>query len=147
MMTLTNDERFQFCDQLTRRNVLKIGALGFGFGTLGLPDLLRAEAPANKKSPHKALINIFLGGGPPHQDMWDLKTNAPVEIRGEFSPISTKVPGIQIGEVFPRIANVMEKCVVVRSVIGSVGAHDAYQCMTGWSARDLSGSCRSFRRR
>ena len=138
MMTLTNDERFQFCDQLTRRNVLKIGALGFGFGTLGLPDLLRAEAPANKKSPHKALINIFLGGGPPHQDMWDLKTNAPVEIRGEFSPISTKVPGIQIGEVFPRIANVMEKCVVVRSVIGSVGAHDAYQCMTGWSARDLA---------
>ena len=50
---------------------------------------------------HKAVINVFLGGGPPHQDMWDIKTEAPAEIRGEFKPIATNVPGIQIGEVFP----------------------------------------------
>ena len=137
MITLFNDERFRFCDRVTRRNILQIGALGFGFGALGLTDLLRAEGPAEKPR-HKSLINISLGGGPPHQDMWDLKMSAPVEIRGEFSPIETKVPGIQIGEVFPRIASVMDKCVVVRSVVGSVGAHDAYQCMSGFSARDLA---------
>ncbi len=137
MITLSNDDRFQFCDRVTRRNVLQIGALGFGFGALGLPDLLRAE-PATQKPRHKALINIFLGGGPPHQDLWDLKRNAPVELRGEFSPIETKVPGIQICEVFPRMASVMDRCVVVRSVVGSVGAHDAYQCMTGFSSRDLA---------
>lgn len=137
MITLFNDERFRFCDRVTRRNVLQIGALGFGFGALGLTDLLRAESSA-KPPRHKSLINIFLGGGPPHQDMWDLKMSAPAEIRGEFSPIETKVPGIQIGEVFPRIASVMDRCVVVRSVVGSVGAHDAYQCMSGFSARDLA---------
>ena len=73
---------------------------------LTLADVLRAEAAAKKqddlpRTGHKAVINIFLGGGPPHQDMWDLKTDAPKEIRGEFKPIATNVPGIQIGETLP----------------------------------------------
>ena len=82
------------------------------------------------------MINIFLAGGPPHQDMWEIKTDAPKEIRGEFSPIATSVPGLQIGECFPRIASMMDKFAVVRSVVGCHGGHDGYQCMSGWSRRD-----------
>src|SRR5207245_8485245 len=71
-------------------------------------------------------------------DMWDVKTEAPAEIRGEFQPIATKVAGIQICEVFPRIAALMDKCVVIRSVVGATGGHDAVQCMSGWTPKDLS---------
>jgi hypothetical protein len=137
MLNIIQYSEFRLCDQIPRRNALRIGAAGFGFGAFGLADLLRAEAGSGKKR-YKTLIDIFLGGGPPHQDMWDLKMDAPAEIRGEFSPIETSVPGIQIGETFPKIAGLMQKCVLVRSVVGSVGAHDADQCMTGWSAGDLA---------
>src|SRR5262245_16701860 len=94
----------RMCDGVTRRSFLKIGAFTFGAQCLSLADIFRSEARASTQpSPlggegrvrgHKALINIFLGGGPPHQDMWDIKTEAPKDIRGEFSPIATKVPGI-----------------------------------------------------
>src|SRR6266404_5792170 len=128
----------RFCDGVSRRSFLKIGAFAFGAYHLSLADVLRAETAAGQSlSPHKAVINIFLGGGPPHQDMWDLKMEAPAEIRGEFKPINTRVPGIQICEVFPRIAGLMDRCAIIRSVVGSTGGHDAYQCMTGWSIRDM----------
>jgi hypothetical protein len=128
-----------FCDGVSRRSFLKIGGLGVGAGALTLADLFRLEARAgNTPSQHKAVINIFLGGGPPHQDMWDIKTEAPKEIRGEFKPIATKVTGIQIGEVFTRIAALMDKFAVIRSIVGATGGHDAVQCLTGWSPRDLS---------
>src|SRR5207248_3038453 len=87
---------------------------------------------------HKAVIHVFLGGGPPHQDMWEIKTEAPDGIRGEFKPIATKVPGIQIGECFPKIAARMDKCVVLRSVVGARGGHDAIQCNSGWAQNSLS---------
>src|SRR6478752_6559863 len=102
----------QFCDRVSRRSFLKIGALGLGAGSLSLADVLRAESSAPTPSRPKSVIHIFLGGGPPHQDMWEIKTDAPREIRGEFQPISTNVPGIQICEVFPRIAAMMDKCAV-----------------------------------
>ena len=86
---------------------------------------------------HKAVINIFLGGGPSHQDMWEIKTEAPKEIRGPFSPIDTNVPGIQIGECFPKIAQVMDKSVVLRAVVGCEGRHNSFQCMTGWRHAEL----------
>src|SRR6187431_289244 len=124
-----------FCDGVSRRSFLKIG--GFALGAMGgvtLPQILRADTG---KSSHKAVINIFLGGGPPHQDMWEIKTEAPKEIRGEFSPIDTSVPGIQIGEVFPQIARLMDKCAVLRSVVGATDRHDAFQCMTGWLSTEL----------
>jgi hypothetical protein len=128
-----------YCDGISRRSFLRIGALGLGAGALTLPDLFRAEARAETGgSQHKAVINIFLGGGPPHQDMWDIKTEAPAEIRGEFKPIATRVPGIQIGEVFPRIARLADKCVFIRSIVGATGGHDAVQCMSGWTMRDLA---------
>src|SRR5438046_7421931 len=132
--------RTRFCDGVSRRNFLRIGSFAFGATTLSLADIYRAEARMNERgslSQHKAIINIFLGGGPPHQDMWDIKTEAPKEIRGEFKPISTSVPGIQIGEVFPKIAGLMDKCVVIRSMVGASGGHDAFQCMHGWSMQDM----------
>jgi hypothetical protein len=137
MLTIFGKEN-RFCDGVSRRSFLKIGMLGLGATTLSLPEILRAEARAGVRSSHKAVINIFLGGGPPHQDMWDIKTEAPKEIRGEFKPIATRVPGLQIGEVFPRIAQMMDKFAVIRSVVGAKGGHDAYQCMTGWDMRSLS---------
>ncbi|MBI3466159.1 MAG: DUF1501 domain-containing protein, partial [Planctomycetes bacterium] len=104
----------RFCDGISRRAFLKIGGLGLGAGALSLADIFRAEALAGTGSSHKAVINIFLGGGPPHQDMWEIKTEAPAEIRGEFKPIATRVPGLQIGEVFPKIAALMDKFAVIR---------------------------------
>ena len=127
----------QFCDRVSRRSFLRIGALGMGAGALTLADVLRAEEQSASPARHKSVIHIFLGGGPPHQDMWDIKTEAPREIRGEFQPISTKVPGIQIGEVFPRIAGIMDKCAVIRSVVGAAHAHEPYQCHTGWTRDSL----------
>ena len=122
-----------YCDGVSRRSFLKIG--GFALGSMGgvpLCDLLQAQAASGTGSSHKAVINVFLAGGPPHQDMWEIKTEAPSEIRGEFKPISTRVPGIQIGECFPKIAAMMDKLVVIRSVVGCKGGHDGYQCVTGW---------------
>jgi hypothetical protein len=128
-----------YCDGVSRRSFLKIGGLGVGVGALSLTDLFRLEARAgNTSHSHKAVINIFLGGGPPHQDMWEIKTEAPKEIRGEFKPIATKVNGIQIGEVFTKIAAMMDKFAVIRSIVGATGGHDAVQCMTGWSPRDMA---------
>ncbi len=127
----------RYCDGVSRRSFLKIGALGLGAGAFNLADLFRAEARAGIKSSHKAIIHVFLGGGPPHQDMWEIKTDAPSEIRGEFKPIPTKVPGIQIGEVFQKIAARMDKFAVIRSVAGCVDRHDPVQCLTGWPFGNL----------
>lgn len=137
MLTIHAGQGTRYCDGVSRRGFLKIGALGVGAGALTLADILRAEAASGKRSSHKAVINIFLAGGPPHQDMWDLKMEAPREIRGEFRPIPTRVPGIEICEVFPRLAAVMDRCAIIRSIVGAAGGHDAWQCMTGWTRRDL----------
>ena len=103
-------------------------------GGASLPEILRAEADAGQppqKLKHKAVIMVFLAGGPPHQNMWDIKTDAPSEIRGEFSEIPTNVPGIRIGEEFPRIAKMADKFAFIRSMVGAEGPHDAMMCLTG----------------
>jgi hypothetical protein len=127
----------RFCDGITRRGFLKIGGLSFGAGGFTLADLLRAEAASGPSTSQKSVVNIFLAGGPPHQDMWEIKSDAPSEIRGEFRPIATNVSGIEICEVFPRLAGMMDKAAVIRSVVGCHGGHDAFQCMTGWGHNDL----------
>ena len=137
MLTIQGQSH-RFCDNLSRRGFLRIGALGMGAGALSLADLLRAEAQSQSPHRHKAVIHIFLGGGPPHQDMWEIKTEAPKEIRGEFKPIATNVPGIEICEVFPRIAAMMDRCAVIRSVVGAVDRHEPYQCHSGWTRDSLS---------
>ncbi len=126
-----------YCDTKSRRSFLQLGGLSFGATSFGLADLYRAEAAQGKSNSHKAVIQIFLGGGPPHQDMWEIKTDAPSEIRGEFRPIATNVPGIQICEVFPKLAGLMDKSAVIRSIVGCFGRHDAFQCMSGWQPEDL----------
>ena len=128
----------RYCDGIARRAFLRIGGLGVGAGALSLAGLNRLEAATGKSSRHKSIINIFLGGGPPHQDLFDLKTEAPAEIRGEFSPINTKIPGLQICEVLPKLAQVMDRCTIIRSVVGATDRHDAFQCMTGWTTKDLA---------
>jgi hypothetical protein len=127
----------RFCDGVSRRGFLNIGALSFGVGGFTLADLLRAEAASSNPQSHKSLINIFLAGGPPHQDLWEIKSDAPSEVRGEFQPIKTNVPGIEICEVFPKVARLMDKAAVIRSVVGCSGGHDAFQCLTGWHPNDL----------
>jgi hypothetical protein len=118
------------CDGVSRRGFLQIGALGFGGITL--PQLLRAEAATGVRNPHKAVINILLPGGPPHQDMFDLKPAAPVEIRGELQPIRTNVSGIEICELMPQVAKMMDKFVIIRSMSDSSPGHDLYKCVTGF---------------
>ncbi|MEX2174616.1 MAG: DUF1501 domain-containing protein [Pirellulaceae bacterium] len=131
MLSIVGRSR-SLCDGWTRRELLTIGALGLG--GLALPDLLRAEAAAGQGASRKAIIMIYLCGAPPHQDMFDLKMEAPAEVRGEFSPIGTAVPGIQICEHLPRLARIMDKLVPIRSVYGSPnGSHDSFICYTGRS--------------
>ncbi len=136
MLTLLGSSRKseRFCDGVSRRDFIRVG--GMVMGGLTLPQLLRAEAEAGASRSHKAIINVFLPGGPPHQDMWDIKVDAPKEIRGEFQPISTNVPGIEIGELFPKIAAMADKFTFIRSVVGARGGHDAYQCMMGHALND-----------
>ena len=119
----------RFCDGLSRRNFLRIGALGMG--GLALPDLLRAETASGLRSGNKAVIMIYLPGGPPHQDSFDLKPDAPAEIRGEFKAISTSVPGFQICEHLPRLAKVAHQYSVIRSISDAVDDHSDFMCQTG----------------
>ena len=94
----------------SRRSFLKVGALGLG--GLTLPGLLRARAAQAAGSARKSVILIWQAGGPSHIDMYDLKPNAPAEVRGEFKPIPTNVPGIMISEHLPRQAKIMDRLAV-----------------------------------
>jgi hypothetical protein len=125
----------RFCDGITRRNFIKIGAFGAG---LTLADLLRLRGMAattgsstRAVSSNKSAIMIQLGGGPSHLDMYDLKPEAPAEYRGEFKPIRTNVPGVQICEHFPLQARMWDKFAVIRSVIGGP-EHSDSQTHTGY---------------
>ena len=128
MLTI-NGQASRFCDGVSRRNFLRIGALGMG--GLALPQILQAEAQSGIRKSHKAVIMIYLPGGPPHQDTFDLKLDAPVEIRGEFKPIRTNVPGVQICEHLPRMAGIMDKLAVIRSMVDARDDHSDFHCLTG----------------
>lgn len=117
----------KFCDGHSRRTFLQIGAMG----SLTLPQLLQAEAASGVANSHKAVIMVYLCGGPPHQDMYDLKPDAPAEVRGEFSPIKTNVPGVEICELMPKMASMMDKFVPIRTMANCQGGHTGFQCFTG----------------
>jgi len=118
-----------FCDGVSRRNFLQIGAFGAG---LTLADLLRSKSAAASPAGQaagtrpKSAIMIYLPGGPSHMDMYDLKPDAPSEFRGEFKPINTNVAGVQICEHFPEQAKIFDKLAVVRSVIAADEHSDSY---------------------
>ncbi len=134
----------RLCDGITRRDALRIGALTLG--GLTLPQLLKAEQLSGVSNSKKAVIMVYMCGAPSHQDMYDLKMDAPSEIRGDFKPINTNVSGIEICEHLPKLASIMDKLVPLRSMYGSPdGAHDSFICYTGRkTANQPAGGWPSF---
>src|SRR5437660_9917652 len=111
-----------YCDGLSRRSFLQIGAVGMA--SLGLPELLRArEASSSRKD--TSVILIWLDGGPGHMDMYDMKPDAPAEYRGIWKPIKSKVPGMEVTELYPKQARVTDKFSIVRSLHHNTGDHFA----------------------
>src|SRR5262245_23536428 len=124
----------RFCDGTSRRGFLRIGAFG---AALTLADMLRLrasgkEVTSSKTATCKSAILIYLPGGPSHMDMYDLKPDAPKEFRGEFNPIKTNVPGVEICEHFPLQAKMWDKLACIRSIV-SVNEHSDTNVMTGYS--------------
>ena len=105
-----------------------------------LTHLLQSEAAAGIRSSQKSVIFIYLVGGPPHQDMFDLKPEAPKEIAGPWRPTATNVTGIQICEAFPKLATMMDKLIIVRSLVGNHNDHDAIQVFNGHHPRKATAS-------
>lgn len=132
MLTIWGRNKASLCDGVSRREFLRIG--GLGLGGLCLPDLLRLRARADTggRRSRKAVIMIYHYGGMPHLDMYDMKPDAPAEIRGEFKPIQTKVPGIQICELLPKHAEIMDKLAIIRNWEGH-GGHDSGELLSGSS--------------
>jgi hypothetical protein len=133
MLTMLGTPR-RCCDGITRRESLQAGALAV-LGGLGLPDVLRAEGnrrPDARPAKAKNVILLFLMGGAASQDMYDLKPNAPAQIRGEFKPAATCVPGIQICEHLPGLARWMHKIAIVRSVNHKAGCHNPLPAFSGY---------------
>ncbi len=133
MLTIPGAD-YRLCDGLNRRSFLQIG--GLALGGLSLPQLLQAENSGGSGGSHKSVIMIFLAGGPPHQDMVDLKPEAPAEYRGEFAPIHSNVPGIDVCEHLPLMAQRMDRLAVIRTLVGSEGQHAAFQCLHGHTVRN-----------
>ena len=128
----------RYCDGLTRRSFLQVG--GLGIGGLTLADLNAAESQSPAATPssrHKSVIMVYLSGGMPHQDTFDLKPGAPAEIRGEFNPIATTVPGIEYCELLPKLAGVADRCSIVRSIVGQRDEHSSFQSLTGFTMGEV----------
>jgi hypothetical protein len=135
MLNFNLGMKSRYCDGVSRRSMLKLGACTLG--GLSLAQLFRAEAAAGVGSSNKAIINIHLGGGPSHQDMFDLKPDAPREFRGEFNPIKTNVAGIEICEHMPLLAQMADKYAIIRSLVGMFDDHSNYHTQTGSGRNDL----------
>lgn len=129
MLTIRGREQ-RFCDGVSRRDFLKIG--GLAMGGMCLTDFLALEAHAGERRANKAVIMVYMPGGPPHIDMVDLKPDAPQEIRGPYKPIETNVSGIQVSEHMPRLAKMMDKFALIRSVVGLKDEHASNQCLGGY---------------
>jgi hypothetical protein len=125
----------KLCDGITRREVLRVG--GLAIGGLTLADILRSRANAGSSTPrNKSVIMIWLRGGASHIDSYDMKPQAPVEVRGEFQPIATKVPGIQICEYLPKHAGMMDKLAIIRGIKSTdLGDHTPHYILTGFPDR------------
>ena len=128
MLTLLGRSR-KACDGRSRREVLRVGALAL-FGSV-LPQPVAGAARA--AAPAKSVILIDLFGGPSHIDMFDMKPTAPREVRGEFAPIATSLPGLQICEHLPRLAKWMHKTTLIRSLTHGYNSHNPYAVMTGFT--------------
>src|SRR5690348_5977209 len=132
MLTMLGSSR-RFCDGITRRQSLQAGAISAISG-LTLPAVMRAEAGSPDRPPGKAksVVVMYLHGGAPTQDMYDMKPLAPPEVRGEFQPIATSARGIEICEHLPRSAKWMHRSAIVRSVNHKAGCHNNLPSYTGF---------------
>ena len=118
------------CDGINRREALRVGGLSL-FAGMTLPQLLAAAPPSgNGRAKSVILVNLF--GGPPHMDMFDLKPDAPEETRGEMKPTSTSVPGLQICDLMPKIAGIMDRATLIRSYSHKYNSHNPYNVLTGY---------------
>lgn len=125
-------------ERISRRAFVAAGAAGFG--GLSLPNLLRAEQAAGIAGSNRSVIFVHLDGGAPQLDTFDPKPDAPEEIRGEFRSVATRLPGVHVSEHLPLLADRADRLAIVRSLVGSDGRHDAFQCQSGWPAKDLASS-------
>jgi hypothetical protein len=132
MLTVLGSPR-RACDGFTRRETLKVGALS-ALGAFGLPQLLDGDELRQSDRPGRAksVILLYLLGGAATQDMIDLKPRASAEVRGEFQPIATSVPGIHIGEHLPRMSRWLHKIALVRSLNHRGGCHNTLPSYTGF---------------
>jgi len=131
MLTFWDSTGAEYRDNMSRRNFLRVGALGVA--GLTLADVLRLRASAGTTAaPPKAVIMILLGGGPSHIDMYDLKPNAPAEVRGEFKPIKTNVPGFDIAELMPQQAKIADKLALVRNLRMTTSSHNYMEITSGF---------------
>jgi hypothetical protein len=135
MLNLPTQRRLRFCDGLSRRAFLRIGALGVG--GLTLTDLFRLRCNAASGGA-KSVIMVLLRGGPSHIDTFDSKPDAPAEFRGPFKPIATSVPGIQISEILPLHARLMDRLAIIRNLRFGADAHNGIELLTG-QARAAGG--------
>lgn len=120
------------CDGFSRREALCVGGLSL-FSGMTVPRVLQAQTSTRGgEGTAKSVILLNLFGGPPHQDLFDLKPLAPAQIRGEFQPIDTVVPGIQIGELLPQLAQVMDRCTLIRTYSHKYNSHNPYNVYTGF---------------
>jgi hypothetical protein len=133
MLSLSGRPSAKLCSGPSRREFLRVG--GLAVGGLSLPSLL--AAPKKQKAATSCIL-IFMDGGPSHLEMWDLKPDAPVEIRGEFGPIKSSVPGVTVGELLPLTAKQMHHVAQVRSVHHGINDHNAgsYYLLTGRNPSD-----------
>ncbi len=131
MLNVTGSSH-HFCDGISRRDFLRVGSLGLG---LSLADVLRAQDAAGTRRSPKSIIMISLDGGPSHIDLYDLKPHAPLNIRGEFMPIQTNVPGFDIGELLPMQATIADKLALVRSIEFIQGNHELGEVYSGFEDR------------
>ncbi|MBQ15743.1 MAG: hypothetical protein CMJ65_01330 [Planctomycetaceae bacterium] len=129
----------RLCDGLTRRDLLQAGGLGLA-GGLSLPDLLAAEQDRGAAAPARSVILINLLGGPSHLDMFDMKPDAPAEVRGEFRPIRSNVPGLDVCELMPQTARTMHQSCVVRTHTHLYNTHSPYNLLTGYSGPVVNGN-------
>lgn len=118
----------------TRRDIVRAGITGWAGVTLA--EMLRAADRAGGDA-GKSVIHVHLDGGPPQMDTIDMKPDAPAEVRGEFTAIPTAVPGMRVCELLPGIASIADRLAFLRGVVGSMGAHDAFQCQSGFDASSL----------
>jgi hypothetical protein len=130
MLTFWGQQRPKLCDGISRRDFLTLGSLGIGGLTLEQMLRLQAHGAVDAPTP-KAVIWIYMFGGPSHIDMYDMKPNAPSEIRGDFKPIRTNVPGVEICELMPLQATIADKFAVVRG-IRTFNSHDPDTLLTGF---------------